>query len=332
MDSIPAKPKIPIGNYLLKLINNKDKNRAGIYVENAAKKIEEIWKEIVNTKGGELEVRNLFPERFGITCGNFYDYKNSKKAIPLESLRKLLILWGEFCNKNEEEIRRKWDEIFKCNLKFGSISLRQKVTLPKFLTPRLSYIIGWICGDGSLNKRNSYVIKLSEKSKPQLEFVLKPMINQIFNVQTPIFQKSSNGFAIQIGSKPIFKFLTRVLRIKVGKIPRFIKYIDNSIKSKYLAGFFDADGYVNHSYKDSAIELIQANRNTLESLVTLFEDLGIHFKGPYTRKNDKGTWYHIRLRRKSEILKFISKVGSNHIKKSRRLKILEGKIEENWGN
>lgn len=330
MDCIPEEPKIPIRNYLVELVERENENWNGIYIRNIENVIKKIWTEIVESKGRQLYVRKLFPERFGISSSTFYHYKNGKRSISIQMLEKLLLFWQESCNKSSEEVEKKWDKIFESDLVFGTKSLRQKITLPQFFTPKLAYLAGWICGDGSLNRQHNYVLKISEKSKSQLELILKPLLNQIFNVEAPIFQKSPGGYAIQIGSKPIYMFLTRILRIEVGKIPKFIEDMTCKLKSYYLAGFFDADGYVNPSYLNSKIEILQSNQNMLKGLIELFADLNITFNEPRMRENDKGKWYYIQLRKKSEILKFASRIPSHHIDKFQRLKALEAKIEKNW--
>lgn len=331
MKSLPETPKTSLGNYLPELSEETLGDHDGIYLENAANMIEEIWGEIVETEEN-INVRELFPEQFGISSTTFYDYKNGEKSISIRTFERLLQLWQELCDKSGDEIRKKWNRLLKSDITYGTKSLRQEVKLPKYLTPKLAYLIGWICGDGSLNRQHNYVLKISEKSKKQLKLVLKPLLNEIFNVNSPIFKRSPGGYAIQIGSKSIFIFLTRILKIRVGRVPEFIKDENDKIKSCFLAGFFDADGYVNFSYKDYGIEIFQSRCSTLESLIELSNSLEIPFKGPHARQNNKGKWYFIFLRKKSDILKFISKVRSNHIDKSRKIRDLEEKIEKNWNN
>ena len=176
------------------------------------------------------------------------------------------------------------------------------------------------------------MLKISEKSKPQLECVLQPLLHELFNVHAPIFRRSRNGYAIQIGSKPIFRFLTNVAKVRVGEIPSYIKKIDGDIKRYFLAGIFDAEGYVAASYQHSRITISQASRNFLGELMELFKTFDIHFTGPNLHRNEKGIWFTVQLRKKSEILKFASQVGSYHVEKSPKLEELVMRIEKNWNN
>jgi len=203
--------------------------------------------------------------------------------------------------------------------------------LPRFITPKLSYLIGWLCGDGSFSS-NRYYIKISEKSRDQLVKVLKPLIKDLFGVDVPIFKKSAKGFAIQFGSKPVFKFFKRVLKLKVGKTPKIIELIDKTNKVCFIRGIFDSEGYVDDSYLNSKIVISQASKKFLRKVISLCKQIGIEFKGPYFHKTKLGTWYTIQIRKKREILKFFRYICSSHINKLNKLENLVRKIEEKWGS
>jgi len=332
MRVIPDQPKIPLDNYLLSLIGEKDGKGRDIYLKNVSELVKGVWSEIVKTRRRRLNVRKVLPEKLGISCMGFYGYKNGRKAVSIQMLMKILRLWQELCNKSDDEVKEKWDSFFEHGLVFGTHSPHQEAILPRFLNPKLAYLLGWICGDGSLNQRHNYVLKISEKSKPQLECVLQPLLHELFNVHAPIFRRSRNGYAIQIGSKPIFRFLTNVAKVRVGEIPSYIKKIDGDIKRYFLAGIFDAEGYVAASYQHSRITISQASRNFLGELMELFKTFDIYFTGPNLHRNEKGIWFTVQLRKKSEILKFASQVGSYHVEKSPKLEELVMRIEKNWNN
>lgn len=203
----------------------------------------------------------------------------------------------------------------------------QPTKLPKYLTPKLSYLIGWICGDGHMvDYGHHYLIKISEKSTEQLKYVLRPLFKELFNTDVPIFRIYKKGYAIQIGNKPIFRFLTQVLKIKVGKIPELVKNLDPINKKYFLIGILDSEGSIDSSYIDSRIVIHQASPKFLEKIINLFENIDIRFAGPYRHETKLGIWYHIQIRRKDDILKFIREIGSCHIDKFQRTKILEKKL------
>jgi len=325
IDSIPNEPRIPLENYPLDLVAESDVKESSIYLKGVERYIQQIWNEIVRSNWRTLRVRSFIPEKLGIS--SIYPYKNGRKAISIQNLYRLLILWKKYCGKSTEELEKKWNEIYKSNLSFSVHKGLQPTKLPKYLTPKLSYLIGFICGDGHLiDYGRHYLIKISEKSTAQLRYVLKPLFKELFNINVPIFHIYKGGYAIQAGNKPIFRFLTQVLKIRVSKVPEIIKNLDLINKKYFLMGVFDSEGNVDSTYLNSKIVISQANYQFLEEVMKLFRDLDIHFIGPYLHKTKLGTWYTIQVRRKAEILKYITEIRSCHLNKIPKLKILEQKL------
>lgn len=331
LDLIPRKPQLPLPNYLLGLVTESDGKESSVYLNGIEQNIQEVWSEIVNNNWRTLDVRQFIPQKLGICPMGFYNCKNGKKAIAIQTLYKLFRVWRKVCEKSDEEFMNKWEEIFKSNFTISAVGRGGKVSLPKHITPRLSYLLGWICGDGHLNDYdNHYLIKISEKSTNQLNLILKPLFWELFGIKSPVFQRYKNGHALQVGSKPVFRFLTQVLKIKVGAIPNFVKKMDDVNKRYFLCGIFDAEGHINKTYQDSRIVISQANKEFLKNVSSLFSDLGISFNKPQLHKTNLGEWYTISIRRKTEILKFAKNIGSLHVNKSQKLRDLTRVINENW--
>jgi len=328
---IPEKPRIPLDNYLLDLIDNEDGKEKSIYLNDAESIIKDLWYEIIQNNWRKINVRQFIPKNFGVTASVFYGYKNGKKRISITNMYRLIEVWQHYCEKDKDEINAKWNEIFDKKLTLSTQSKCQKTSLPRFINPRLSYLMGWICGDGNLQRGgNHYIVKISEKSKDQLEFILKPLFEDVFEVNPPIFRRYCNGYAIQIGSKSILKFFKKALNVEVGKIPLIVNDFDEINKKYFLIGLFDAEGYVDSKYLDSVVVISQNNKQFLEKVINLFSEININFTGPHRHKSNLGIWYTIKIRKKMDILKFINDVGSCHIDKSKRLKKLRYIIEKNW--
>ena len=325
MQTLPNEPQIFLGNYLWRLSGKENGEKGTIYLKNVSNFTAQSWHEIVRSKWRKLDVRNLIPSKLGVKTDSFYSYKNGRKAISTQVMHKLLCLWQEICGKSDKEMKEKWCELFNLDLIYTT--RLKKIKLPYFLTPKLSYLLGWMCGDGNLSEsRNHYVVAVCEKSRKQLEFILDPLFQELFNVRAPIFRKSSRGYVMQVGAKPVFKFFKKVLRVEVGKIPIVIRGADSINKRYFLSGFFDAEGYVDVS--DPRIVISQANFYFLKEIARLFEEINIHFMGPYFHKNEKGVWFTIQLRKKPEILRFIREVGSCHVDKSQKFRELVMQIEK----
>ena len=325
LKTIPDEPKIPLENYLMDLVMETDGKESSLYLRGVEKFIQEIWHDIVQNNWRTIKVRQFIPENFGVHHVMLYAYKNGKKSIPIQAMDKLLLLWKRYGGKSSKEIQEKWDEIFNSEFNLSVSAYYTGTKLPKYLSPKLSYLTGWICGDGHMRTdSNHYIVKISEKSESQLQYILQPLFQQLFGVTPPIFRIYKGGYAIQIGSKPIFRFLTKILKIKVGEIPRWISKLDEINKKYFLVGLFDSEGYVSKSRPRLTIS--QADSTFLRKVIRLFSEFGIEIKGPTTHRSKLGIWYTIRIDGKKEFLKFVDLIGSCHFDKSIRLKEMADKI------
>jgi len=309
------------------LVTKTDGKESSIYLKGIERFIQEIWAEMVKDNWKTLRVRQLIPEELDVHYMMLYDYKSGKKTIPIQTLYKLLLLWKKYCRKTNKDVDRKWDEIYRSDFTLSSHK-SHSISLPKSITPKLSYLLGWLCGDGHIEDRwNHYLIKISEKSTNQINFVLKPLVKELFNIDAPIFHIYEGGYGLQFGNKPIFRFLAQVLKIKVGKIPELVYKLDKINKKYFLAGIFDAEGDV--SKTRNRITISQANLEFINQLIYLFKEFNINFRGPYKHKTNLGIWYTIRLEKQDEVLKFFDYIGIYHIDKLKRLKEKLIKIYEN---
>ncbi len=324
---IPNEPKIPLRNYLLDLVADSDGKESSIYLKGVEKFIQEIWSEMIQNNWRILRVRKLIPEKLGVHHVLLYDCKNGKKAISIQNLYKLLLLWKEYCQKTNEDVEKKWNEIYKSDFTFSVHRALQPTKLPKYFSQKLSYLIGWMCGDGHLSDHgNHYLIKISEGSIEELSS-LQILVKDLFGINPPIFRIYKKGYALQFGNKPVFRFLTKVLKIKVGEFPEIIKEANDANKKCFLAGIFDSEGYVYESrYR---ITISQANLRFLEKIIALSNELGIKFRGPVTHRTKLGIWYSIRIDKKDDILNFANSIGSYHVNKYKKLKKQVAKIHEN---
>jgi len=321
--NIPTKPEINLGNYLLSLNDEGDKKRSDVYLTGADKWVRRFWNEMVNKNYRSLRVASFVPENLGVHSTMLYSYKNGRKAVSISTLYQLLTLWKQLCNKDEAELNKNWQNIFLDPIKFGG-NRGTKISLPKTINPRLSYFLGWICGDGHLaNYGNHYLIKISEKSTGQLEFI-NSLAYGLFGIRGKIHRMYENGYALLINSKPLLRFLKNVLKIKVGEIPELIQRVDNMNARLFISGLLDSEGFI--SKTRNVITISQAKYDFLTKLQDLALRVGVKFNGPTRHKTKLGTWYSIRIEKKTEVLNFAKNIGSFHIDKSKLLNNLIGRI------
>ncbi len=313
LDSIPDEPKIQLPNYLLDLTNESDGKGNSLYINGVETHIKDLWAYMVKKN---KKVNEFVSKKLGVTPSVLYAYKNGGKAISIQMLYKFV----DLSHRNKI-----WNSIFQSEFTLSTHSKHQKTKLPRYITPKLSYILGWICGDGNLKQMHNYLVKISEKSTDQL-LILRSLFRELFDVEAPIFKRYKGGYALQIGSKPIYRFLVQVLKIKVGQIPEIIWKMDKVNKKYFLLGIFDSEGCV-HSGR-FRLSFAQSDRLFLEKIKTIFEkEFDIHCNGPTFHKTRLGEWYTIKVDSKKEFLKFYEKLGSCHIDKKPKIQVLVDKIE-----
>lgn len=122
--NIPNKPKIPLDNYLLKLVDKKDGIGNSLYLYNIEDVIKEIWKEII--KKGNANVRKLIPKELKMQTSPFYHALNGKRGISVQQIYKLLQLWKIRCNKIDTDVKQRWDKIYNSDFFVASFSKSQK--------------------------------------------------------------------------------------------------------------------------------------------------------------------------------------------------------------
>lgn len=327
---IPENPRITLDNYLLELVEDKDRKEASLYLNNTGWLIAELWSDILNNSKDIKQTRMEIGKSLGVHTKAIYGYKNNKKAISIDVLYHLLLLWKKYCKKTNSDVKKKWQQLYeRDDWTLSTHSKHQKTRLPKYITPKMSYLIGWIVGDGHLKEAHNYLVKISEKSVDQLELVIKPLFKELFEINVPIFKRYMGGYAVQVGSKPVYRFIKNVLKIKVGKTPDIAWDLDEENKKHFLMGIFDAEGCVSPGYLNRRVTISQADPNFLREIMRLFRDVGIEFKNPVKHTTKLGTWYSIQVRKADELLKFCSEMNSYHVDKSKKLEMLVKEIHEN---
>jgi hypothetical protein len=302
----PEKPQIPLDNYLLRL-------REDIKVIGASSLLGP-WHE------RHFEKYSHASKKLDIQREIYSKIILGKLPVPIKLLKSIA--------KTDPQLIEK---LFKKRIFFTIRSNQDR--LPISINPHLAYYIGYLHGDGHIDS-NSKRVSFFDKYVSQLE-VINKLTHCLFNVNGNIYPKE-NFYVLDVGRVTINSFLCEGIKIKRGKresneIPQGIK--DNKILLKwYLCGLFDAEGamplnpkkrrdiYIDIAMKD--IKLIKSVKDVLETV------FGISSYGPYTRisKNNKSKRATIeselRIRKHSEVEKFLNVIGTLHPDKVRRKKII----------
>lgn len=251
-----------------------------------------------------------------------------KHPIPISKFYQLLYVWQTICNRTLGDVRPMINRAFlECS--YFSVSRGKKAKLPKLLTSELSYLIGYIMGDGCLvdiwkRKKSTgnfkYEIKIATDTKEFAKFLLR-MIKRIFDVKCYIYKCNSKCYEIFIECKVVYLFLNKLCEIPMGKkkgklkIPKIILNSSKEIKYAFIGGFFDADGCIFE--KQKFISFTQADRGFLIDLSNLLENLGINTRPIYTTKKELGITYTFSIRFKS-LKSFLDNVKVVHPDRIRR--------------
>jgi len=170
-----------------------------------------------------------------------------------------------------------------------------KITLPSYLSGDLVYLIGVVMGDGTIvspvkRKRGGYRWRISITGEHDpLEFFAK-IVASLFDYEPKIYRdaRKKNTYSLVINSKVIYRYFTRVLRLKIGAkdeeytVPKIIG--SSNFFMHFLAGLFDTDGCVTAR----AVKISQQSKLFLSELKMLTHHLlELEFKGPYLNKRTK---------------------------------------------
>ena len=318
-----------IENYLLKLEENQKINhRENICIHGVSSIIREIYLDLKEIHKKEI-IRKLNGE-LNINYRTLYSWIRGDNPIPIWKEYKLLNFWKEFCKKSKGEFNEKWNLIFVGNQGFSQMSSRV-VKLPNELNKNLGYIIGFFQGDGHLRKENKYgfqeySIYFYEASKEVLG-IINDIIREEFGIKGNIYlgtnSEGHRWHILRITSKSIYLFMKNILGLRGGKTvrtteaPEIIKNSSLSIQLSFIKGFFDAEGTVGETLKNSYLEIGQASKDEpCEILIWIKDKLnetGVFFKDP--QKTSYQEFFRLRTARRENIKRFFEVVSSEHPEK-----------------
>jgi len=143
--------------------------------------------------------------------------------------------------------------------------------LPSFLTKDLAQFLGYLIGDGNLEKER---VRFSEGNLQTAEFYRK-LSGKLFNAKTSIkHRKSKNYFQVGVSGKPIVRFIEKEFpEAKRAEycVPEKILKSSDKVISSFLKGLFDAEGYVT----ERSIAISMNNKKIIQQIQLLLLRFGI---------------------------------------------------------
>lgn len=230
-----------------------------------------------------------------------------------------------------------FDNAVFAGVKYFKAQGAKSVTLPKFLSPKLAYFVGYFLGDGSLkdiNKTYSRFGRFEHKMKICDEFLVQVEIIQalfegLFGLKLPIrlerVEKGERLYYVEITNKPIYRFLTQVFGFPSGsktdfvEIPKIILGAPTEIKAWFLRGLFDAEGgtrAVEAGFNSQPrIKIKMKSKEFISALKPFFENVfKVSANGPYFEESSA----YFQIERHSDIISlFNQKIFLHPIKRWR---------------
>ncbi len=221
-------------------------------------------------------------------------------------------------------------EVWENAISFCSRS-KPPVLIPRKLDSDLAYLVGAL-RDGSISKRVGvdYTLSLSQSGEGSYIWLRKiaSIIRRQFGV-APKIEADRTGHRIVVHSKPVVLFFEHVFSMPMDQrywdTPNLIKTgsaIEIGLAKGYVAGFFDAEGYVTsvETYRKTGktkLAFYQNNRESLDYIRGFLAALG--FRPSFCKDRGKFALY---LYGKDALAKFYAQFPV--LRKKKRLRALLG--------
>ncbi len=319
---IPETPKIRFRDYLNDFIIQRTKGNDEVRIYKI--------RNFLRSKIKEKSIKAV-ADLLGIDYHNLRNWIGKSKkdfGIPLTQLFKI----ARHLKIHRKTIHNKIEV-------FGGTNTK-KYQLPKYLNPKLAYLMGFIMGDGHLSNPSDTIsngslynadIRITTSEKQHLIF-LQDIFFSLFKYKPPLF-KEKEFYRLVGRSKVVHLFLSKVCEIPTGNkkdktlVPKILNN-NQSLKRYFLSGFFDADGCaIISKNKISNIRIKQHNRKILEQCYDILKKEGIESMGIYSAnglRNNKITIGHVlAIQNQKDIKIFTNKFFSLKIQDKNEALIME---------
>lgn len=214
----------------------------------------------MNVKRKEI-CENLKYKRITYDC---WLYQNN---IPLMRFNEIMRFYGAVMSKYHSKIKR-----------LGVKSSKAGVSVPSYTSEDLMEILGYIIGDGNIDKDG---IKIANKDR-NLKNHIKNLFKKVFDFEGKEFIDERLDF----NSKVLRAFFTKLLDVPLKQksrkfsLPSLIYKCSNREIAGFIRALFDCDAYVGKNKRE--ISIILASRDLIQQLNCLLLRFGII--GRYSEK------------------------------------------------
>lgn len=209
------------------------------------------------TPNNIVSARDLFfsqEDNIQSVSWNKFNLKNTKIISKNYHITSLYSIWADGYNLICSPKHRLFtigsngvEEKMAIDLKAGDYVMGiKKINIKEsnFIDPKLARLMGYILGDGVVNKRNRS-IQIYDKDKKFLEYY-KKIAEELLNIKTSVKKnKQNNSFKLNINNIELIDFLLNIgfgEKSNKKRIPKEILCASLKELSEFLAGFYDAEG------------------------------------------------------------------------------------------
>ena len=216
--------------------------------------------------------------------------------------------------------------------------MKNRLTLPKQITPLLAEEIGLHIGDGSMNyykERGLYQLRGHiNDDKDHYVTRIKWLYKRLFNIDVNLRKMPSCGvFGFQIWSNQLVDYKYNLLGLPLGKkneifVPTQI-ILDKGLIRCFLRGYFDTDGCLYIENKNGKhyprVEMATISGEFAKQLGEMLTNLGFRFSS-YVEKRAKYGWkdiFRVRINGIKMSKKWFSEIkpaNLKHIDKFKKLR------------
>jgi intein/homing endonuclease len=262
--------------------------------------------------------------------GKWIEIQHLKVGDPIDQVKSIHCDIKKMASTQFESKFIKYTNGVKIN-KFGPF---YKGNIPTYVDDRLASLMGYIIGDGWVARKNKSFGFVVAKGESDLEPILRNYVEELFGIKPYIRNRRIGEQSTIHGrhivktqilreiiyySKPVAKLLS-MLRDK--RIPEMIFCSPNIVLSKFLSWLFEADGSCTNCISvdgrhKKLIEYTSINIELLRDIQIALLRFGI---GSRINSRNKKTneSYKLSISRKDDVIKFISNIGFQSIKKRKQ--------------
>lgn len=260
----------------------------------------EGWVNVLNVfSNGKKEIRKI-TTKYGYTIKTSKDhlFQTSDSKGNLTETRivdmfvgdELVMCLGEPDNENSKyvELDNKLYEKYDNNkVPEGNI--------PNILDESLSYLIGYLYGNGSTDENRSLKIAVPD-NKPNILTKLVNIIRDKFQINVVVSEGDGACKVIYIHNKRIVDFLriNNILKEKSKyiKVPNNILMSNKDVQLAFVSGYFDADGNATNP-KKSGYRVASISHNFLKTIQMILSSNGVVSKISKEDRSHKENWYDL---------------------------------------